>query len=300
MLSFVRVRVPAGGCAGPLAEAARSVGQLTKGGIRVGKWSGTRAEKTRVPRTPFQIAAEKQFLEMRSKIPDGYVKGFTRDDVKHLSPELQQCLKLQAASSMQISKARIKRLIQKFGRGPTDNSSHPVRIAIMTEKILNQRVRLIQHPKDHTAKITMHARLPNRQKAMKYLYKTDFEMYQWVCKELGIKCVRFPVPGDTWAPRMPNPVAVDGDHARWLIRQRLWRHFHRTKALSDPATGKKVRYNRHPIEDPPATHGMAKPIPEQVSRYWPYGVRQDYIKGQQIVYDPTMAGRGHQPARLCP
>ncbi len=57
-------------------------------------------------------------------------------------------------------------------------------VAVLTERILNLRRHLIKNKKDQEKKKVMSYLLPRRTKYMKYLYKTDYELYRHVCKEM--------------------------------------------------------------------------------------------------------------------
>uniref|UniRef100_A0A7S2MQ16 Ribosomal protein S15 n=1 Tax=Zooxanthella nutricula TaxID=1333877 RepID=A0A7S2MQ16_9DINO len=239
---------------------------------------------------------------MRAQVPkEPYVWNLTDDDVKHLSPEMRRCLSLRCGSSEDVSNWRKHQLIRKFQRSASDTNSPAVRIAVLTEKIMRLRAHLLRNPgtRGHqAAKISMSMRLSKRQKAMKLLYKSDFTLYRHVCQELGIRCVRFAVPGSKDPSKMVNPQAVDGDRARFLIRQRMYHAKYRPRELRDTETNKLIRYTRHPMEPVPASHGKAIATPQQVSRAWPYGVRGDRVAGQQVVYNPTAAGPGYWPAKF--
>merc|ERR1719476_1016240 len=97
---------------------------------------------------------------------------------------------------------------------------------------------------------------------------------------------------------MLNPLAVDGDKAKFLIRQRIFHAKHRPREMRDPATNQLIRYTRHPMEPVPANHGKAKKTSQRISVSWPYSVRQDRVEGKQVVHNPTAAGKGYRPARL--
>merc|ERR1712029_1298339 len=96
---------------------------------------------------------------------------------------------------------------------------------------------------------------------------------------------------------MHNPMAVDGDRAKFLIRQRIYTGKRRPDAMKDPASDRLIRYTRHPPEPVPLDHGKAVATPQQISRAWPYGVRQDRVAGKQVVFNPTAPGAGFWPAR---
>jgi len=124
--------------------------------VRLNRFTGVKAVKVGPKKTAWQLAAEKEFLLMRSRHPtQGYKWRLTPDDVRNLSPGMQECLSLHSASSTEISKYRKQELIKKFQRRPFDTNSHAVRIATLTEKILNLRAYLLRHPTDRPAKRVM-------------------------------------------------------------------------------------------------------------------------------------------------
>mmetsp|Transcript_46476 Transcript_46476/g.149305 ORF Transcript_46476/g.149305 Transcript_46476/m.149305 type:complete len:331 (-) Transcript_46476:89-1081(-) len=284
---------------GPMCQDVRTIAR-----VRINRWTGVRAIKVGAPKTEWQIAAEKEFLAMREQVPkDALLWYLTEDDVRKLSPEMRKCLSLRCASNEEKSKWRKHQLIRKFQRKPFDTNSPAVRIAVLTEKIMRLRAHLLRNPNrwgHQMGKISMAVKLSQRQKSMKVLYKTDFVLYQTVCKELGLRCVRFAVPSSKDPAKMINAQAIDGDRAKFLIRQRLYHAKFRPREMRDPQTNQLIRYTRHPMEPVPESHGKALPTPQQVSRAWPYSVRPDRVAGKQIVYNPTAAGRGFLPGRLKP
>lgn len=254
--------------------------------------------KVNAPKTEWQIQAEKSFLAQRADLPseDAFVWGLTKDDVRNLSPAMQACLSVKCGTKDEIRRWRKTGLVKKFQRRPFDTNSPAVRIAMLTEKILGMREHLLRHPKHNSVKRSMSIVLTLRQKDMKLLYKTDFTLYKHVCSELGIRCIRFAIPDVKDPARRINPQAVDGDRARFIIRQRIYGYKSRPPPLREPATNRLIRYTRHPAEPVPASHGKAMATPQQVSRAWPYGVRDDRVAGKQVVYNPTAPGPGFWPA----
>eukprot|EP00920_Eleutheroschizon_duboscqi_P015134 GHVT01035021.1.p1 GENE.GHVT01035021.1~~GHVT01035021.1.p1 ORF type:complete len:181 (+),score=32.08 GHVT01035021.1:628-1170(+) len=99
--------------------------------------------------------------------------------------------------------------------------------------------------------------LARRQAAMKFLYKTNFELYLQLCKQLKIRCIRFAIPDSRCRSKQSNTLAVDGDRCRFLIRQKIWWSRHRPATIRDPGTRKLVIYTRHPVEQPPWNWGVA-------------------------------------------
>lgn len=270
--------------------------------VRINRYTGLKTFKVGVPKTEWQVAAEKEFLALRSQHPkDEYLWHLTPDDVRNLSPEIRRCLSLRCASSGDVSRWRKHQLIRKFQRRPFDTNSHAVRIACLTEKILRVRAHLLRNPKGpghQSSKRAMRMYLSRRQKSMKSLYHSDFVLYRHVCNEMGIRCVRFAIPMSKRPSDMLNPQAVDGDQARFLIRQRMYHAKFKPATMREPGTNRLIRYTRHPMEPVPASHGKPKATPQQVSLAWPYGVRSERVAGRQLVYNPTAAGRGFWPARM--
>jgi len=265
--------------------------------VRINRFTGVRALKVNAPKTEWQLAAEKEFLAMRNQRPEkGYTWGLTEDDVRHLSPDMRHCLSLKCASTKEVSMFRKAELIQKFQLRPFDSHSKAVTIACLTEKILTLRAHLLRHPKHVGVKRSMSIRLSARHRIMRALYKSDYMLYKHVCSELGIRCIRFAVPDSKDPRERANPQAVDGDRAKWLIRQRLYRGRYRPREMREPESGRLIRYTRHPQEPVPESWGKPQATAQQVSRAWPYGVRQERVEGRQIVYNPTAPGNGYIPA----
>lgn len=270
--------------------------------IRINRNTGVKAVKMSPPKTEWQAAAEKEFLQMRARVPkDELLWNLTPDDVRHLSPEMRKCLTLRCGNSRDISQWRKQQLIRKFQRRPFDTNSPAVRIACLTEKILRLRAHLLRTDLGglhQEAKRAMRMYLTRRTRTMKSLYKSDYTLYRHTCTELGIRCIRFAIPLPSANPqKMLNPQAVDGDHARFLIRQRLYRAKHRPREVREPGTQRRIRWTRHPLEPVPESHGRPKPSPQQISTAWPYGVRQERVEGKQVIYNPTAPGVGFWPAK---
>eukprot|EP00920_Eleutheroschizon_duboscqi_P015144 GHVT01035033.1.p1 GENE.GHVT01035033.1~~GHVT01035033.1.p1 ORF type:complete len:147 (+),score=28.86 GHVT01035033.1:628-1068(+) len=140
--------------------------------------------------------------------------------------------------------------------------------------------------------------LARRQAAMKFLYKTNFELYLQLCKQLKIRCIRFAIPDSRCRSKQSNTLAVDGDRCRFLIRQKIWWSRHRPATIRDPGTRKLVIYTRHPVEQPPWNWGAPKAHKHELSRRWPYGVSSARQEGSYPIANPTAAGSGHIPVPM--
>ncbi|VWU48606.1 mitochondrial ribosomal protein S15 precursor, putative [Hepatocystis sp. ex Piliocolobus tephrosceles] len=261
------------------------------------RYTGIVAVKTHAPKTEWYLKAERDFLNERSRIPNGYIGLWQYDDIKNLKLNTINMLSLNCANNKQLHKFKkltIRRLLQ---RRPFDTGSPAVQIGCLTEKILNLRAHLIQKFKDHPKKRTMSILLARRQKLMKYLYKTDFELYKHTCNLLKIKCIYFAIPDSRDRAKAINAAAIDGDRCKFLIRQKLWKGKYRPRPVKT-SKGQTVRYTRHPIEQPPSDYALPKEYKPQVSNSWPYGVKEEYEKGIYTVHNPTAPGLGYCPVPM--
>ena len=273
---------------------APKVGFIGKWAPKIYRFTGTKVHRQKAPKSQFQIEAESQFLAERAIVPKGFVSNFKLDDVRGLNPDIQKLLSLQCASNSDITKFRKAELVEKFSQSPFDTNSLPVKIAVLTEQILNMRQHLLAHTRDSASKQSIAIALGKRTRAMRLLYKVNTGLYEWVCAELGIKCVRFSVPGIKHPAKALNPLAIDGDRVKWLIRRKLWRAQNRPRPeeRTDGKAG-KIYPLRHRTERPPEHHGKPRPVPQQVSKAYPYGVSEDRVRGNYTVHNPTAPGVGH-------
>ncbi|CEM32729.1 unnamed protein product [Vitrella brassicaformis CCMP3155] len=261
------------------------------------KFTGVVARKTHVPKTQWYLQAEREFLDERARIPDGYIKRLTPADIGSLSPEMRQSLHLKCAKRMDVATWRKWAMARKYQRGPTDINSPAVSLCFLTEKILNLRRHIIQNPKDHIKKRSMSKFLNRRARVMKCLYKKDFELYKQVCADLKVTPVRFATPDSRDRQRCISQIGMDGDRCKFLIRMKLWKSRNRPRAIR-VADGKEIRYTRHPMEEPPLDWNKARPHPPVVSRQWPYGVREERLRGDYVIYNPTEPGVGYCPVPM--
>ena len=273
---------------------APKVGFIGKWAPKIYRFTGTKVHRQKTPKSSFQIEAENQFLAERSIPPKGFVSNFKAEDVQGLRPEIQRLLSLRCASNADVSKARKAELIEKFSQSTYDTNSFPVKIAVLTEQILNMRQHILQNPRDSASKQSIAIAIGKRTRAMRQLYKANTGLYEWVCSELGIKCVRFSVPGIKHPAKALNPLAIDGDRVKWLIRRKLWkgRNRPRPEERTDGKTG-LVHHLRHRTEKPPEHHGKPRAVPQQVSKAYPYGVSEDRAQGNYVVDNPTAPGPGY-------
>uniref|UniRef100_A0A0G4HHR3 Ribosomal protein S15 n=1 Tax=Chromera velia CCMP2878 TaxID=1169474 RepID=A0A0G4HHR3_9ALVE len=265
--------------------------------ISARKFVGSIPGKKGPPKLEWYRRAEQAFLKERSRVPDGFVHPFTQEDLAPLPSAMTDLLHLRCASSKQLSRWRKQRMVELFQQHFNDYMSGPVRIAVYTEQILNLRRHMLQHKRDHEKKMVMTLMLNKRQRAMKALYTNDFELYKHVCKELKIRMVRFAIPDSRHPTNAVSPMAVDGDRCRFLIRMKLWKGKFRPRPVKE-RSGKTARYTRHPIEEPPPDWNKPKPQNAQISRSWPYGVKEERMSGNYPIHNPTKPGHGHIPVPI--
>jgi small subunit ribosomal protein S15 len=273
---------------------APKVGFIGKWAPKVYRFTGTRVHRQKTPKSLFHQEAEAQFLAERKTIPPGFVNGFTSDDVSGLKPEFSKLLSLSMASNKDVSKFRKSELIDKFKQSTYDTNSLPVKIAVLTESILNMRQHILTYPRDSSSRQAVAITIGKRTRAMRQLYKVNTPLYEWVCSELGIKCIRFSVPGIKHPSKAINPLAIDGDRVKWLIRRKLWKARNRPRPEeSTDGKARQVYHLRHRTEAPPDHHGKPRPVQQQVSKEYPYGVGEDRVRGEYTVHNPTAPGAGH-------
>ncbi|KYF39235.1 putative 30S ribosomal protein S15, partial [Toxoplasma gondii ARI] len=151
------------------------------------RYGGVVALKTRAPKSPWYIEAEKEFLNERAQVPDAYIERWHGEDLSKLSPALRRCLHLRCASSKELHSWRKLQLCRLLQRRPFDTGSPAVQLACLTEKILNVRAHLLRHFRDQQKKKVLSIWLSRRHRVMKYLYRVDFNLYKYVCQQLSKK-----------------------------------------------------------------------------------------------------------------
>ena len=273
---------------------APKVGFIGKWAAKIYRFTGTKVHRQKAPKSGFQLEAEAQFISERSTPLRGFIFNFKLEDVKGLRPEMQSLASLKCACGSDISKARKAELVDKFSQSPFDTNSLPVKIAVLTERILNMRQHLLAHPRDSASKQSIAIALGKRTRAMRILYKANTSLYEWVCGELGIACVKFSVPGIKHPAKSLNPLAIDGERVKWLIRRKLWKARNRPRPEErTDGKGGMVHYLRHRTVRAPDFHGKPRPVHQQVSKAYPYGVSDDRVRGKYSVHNPTAPGTGY-------
>ncbi len=78
-------------------------------------------------------------------------------------------------------------VIEKFQLHPKDTGSIEVQVALLTKRIEELNKHLIEHKKDNHSRRGLLLMVGQRRKFLKYLQKRDFNKYQTVIQELGLR-----------------------------------------------------------------------------------------------------------------
>ena len=78
-------------------------------------------------------------------------------------------------------------IVKKFQKHPKDTGSPEVQIALLTARINHLTEHFKSHPKDHHSRRGLLKMVGKRRKLLEYLKREDFERYQKVVKELGLR-----------------------------------------------------------------------------------------------------------------
>jgi len=78
-------------------------------------------------------------------------------------------------------------IVKKFQKHPKDTGSPEVQIALLTARINHLTEHFKTHPKDHHSRRGLLKMVGKRRKLLEYLKREDFERYQKVVKELGLR-----------------------------------------------------------------------------------------------------------------
>ncbi|RKZ33938.1 30S ribosomal protein S15 [bacterium] len=86
-----------------------------------------------------------------------------------------------------MEKERKQELVRKFSRSENDVGSPEVQIAIFTERIRELTEHFAKHPKDTNSKKGFFTLIGKRRKLLRYLKNKDYERYQRLISELGLR-----------------------------------------------------------------------------------------------------------------
>ncbi|XP_058588524.1 small ribosomal subunit protein uS15m-like [Neofelis nebulosa] len=100
---------------------------------------------------------------------------------------VRRLLSLEMASQKEKLKVKQEQLMKKIVANPEDTSSLEARIVALTVKIRNYEEHRQKHRKDKTHKCYLLMSIDQRNKMLKNLRKTNYSVFEKICKELGIE-----------------------------------------------------------------------------------------------------------------
>lgn len=86
-----------------------------------------------------------------------------------------------------LAKEQKKELIQKFQHHDKDTGSAEVQVAILSNRITYLTDHFKVHKKDHHSRRGLIRLVSQRRKLLDYMKKHDFEGYQKILQQLGIR-----------------------------------------------------------------------------------------------------------------
>ena len=86
-----------------------------------------------------------------------------------------------------ITKEKKTEAIQKLARNKKDVGSPEVQVAILTERILEVTEHVKEHRHDYMAKRGLMQMVGRRKKLLKYLERTDFDLYKRTVVACGLR-----------------------------------------------------------------------------------------------------------------
>ncbi|UVD81574.1 30S ribosomal protein S15 [Mycoplasma iguanae] len=86
-----------------------------------------------------------------------------------------------------LSKEQKKELLVKFGGSETNSGASEVQIAILTAEIESLKLHFKDNKKDKHSMRGFIAKVNKRKKLLSYLKSKNFDKYQSLIKELGIR-----------------------------------------------------------------------------------------------------------------
>ena len=100
---------------------------------------------------------------------------------------LLQYLSDESKTSADLFREKLTETRLQFARDPGDSGSVEVQVALLTERIKYLSGHLREHKKDYSSRRGLFGWLSQRKRLLKYLHRTDYDSYQKLIKDLGLK-----------------------------------------------------------------------------------------------------------------
>ncbi|XP_036285847.1 28S ribosomal protein S15, mitochondrial-like [Pipistrellus kuhlii] len=120
----------------------------------------------------------------------------------------KRLLSLEMGNQKEKLKVKKEQLMNKVVANPEDTSALEARIVALTVKIRNYEEHMQKHRKDKALKRYLITSIDQRQKMLKNLSKTNYKVFEKMCKDLGTECI-FP------------PMYYRRAHRRWVAKKAL-------------------------------------------------------------------------------
>jgi len=138
-----------------------------------------------VPST--DASADQWMVDMRK---ENFFSDVLSDPKVVLTPEERDAMtrigSFRNASDRQLFDRRIQDTIKKYQRFPGDTGSSEVQIAVLSERIIWGRERMLKHRRDIKNRLLLEAYFHQRRRLMKYLKRTRFDKYNLMIADYGI------------------------------------------------------------------------------------------------------------------
>ncbi|KAM9686644.1 small ribosomal subunit protein uS15m [Trichechus inunguis] len=128
--------------------------------------------------------------------------------IEKVDDVVKRLLSLEMANQKEKLKIKQEWLMNKIVANPEDTSSLEARIVALTVKIRNYEEHMQKHRKDKAHKRYLLMSIDQRKKMLKNLRKTNYDVFEKTCKELGIEYT-FP------------PLYYRKAHRRWVTKKAL-------------------------------------------------------------------------------
>lgn len=86
-----------------------------------------------------------------------------------------------------MDKATKTETIKEFATHETDVGSSEVQIAVLTRRIQHLTAHLKEHPKDHSTRRSLIAKVNRRRRLLSYLRTHNHDSYMDIMKRLGLR-----------------------------------------------------------------------------------------------------------------
>ena len=124
-------------------------------------------------------------------IPKGY-RQFIEDVIHLANDEVKEAYKIENGTPGEIKWARKMELVKKWGKNEKDTGNPAVQVGVMTEQIMFLANHVRMNNTDTLAYLNLRKQLDKRRKAMQYLARYDYHLYEEVCDFLGINRLNYP------------------------------------------------------------------------------------------------------------